>query len=265
MVRQVARVLLRGTVHRPFPDSEFQLFYDGYRNIGLGANIASFEFEERRFVREILIRKRPKTIWDIGANIGVWSLFFTTVCSPETEIRCFEPDPDNLKLLRLNMRKNRIGNWIIRPLAASDRECTATFYSDPVCGSTGSLSQNFDFIGKHYGVPREEFRVEVTTVDSEIARGAPPPQFMKIDVEGYELEVLSGALRTLSEHRPLLILETTPGSVEISSFFRGIEYRLLDLMGKPIGAPLFNTIAVPREEDLGNLCASSAPLRELIG
>ena len=107
---------IRRNPHCPFPDSKFELYYDGYRNIGFGLNISHFEHKEQGLVREFLIQTRPSVVWDIGANIGIWSLFLTSVCSANVQIRCFEPDPRNLELLRLNMTKNRINNWVIRPL-----------------------------------------------------------------------------------------------------------------------------------------------------
>ena len=246
-IRRIAAALLSGTAHCPFPDSEFQLFFDGYRNIGFGLNVARLEQQEQRLVRQLLIQNRPQVLWDIGANIGIWSLFLTSACSSDAKITCFEPDPDNLKLLRLNMDKNKIANWRIRPLAVSNEVGLATFFSDPVCGATGSLEASRDFIGKHYNAPRKEFPVRITTVDTEVASGAPPPQFMKIDVEGHELEVLEGALETLKKNRPMLILETTRKHEEIASLFRAIDYQMIDLEGKSIDSPQFNTLALPRE------------------
>jgi len=253
VVRNTAAKLLSGTAHCYFPDTQFELFYDGYRNIGLGSGLSGFECEERNMVRKLLTQKRPKVIWDIGANIGVWSLFLTSSCAADAEIRCFEPDPRNLELLRLNMTKNQIANWIICPVAVSNQEGSATFFSDNVTGSTGTLEKDYDFIGKTYNASRVKFQVTTTTVDCEISRGARPPQFIKIDVEGFEYSVLQGAMRTLREYRPLLIFETQGDygyHAEISKLFQEVDYQMFDPSGKPVNSPVFNTIGVPREEKL---------------
>ncbi len=250
VVRRIAATLFEGTAHCPFPDSEFELYFEGYRNIGFGVNLSSLEWQEQHFVRELVTHMQPKVVWDIGANIGIWSLFLTNICAADAEIRCFEPDPENLKLLRLNMTRNRIENWRICPLAVSNREGTATFFSDAVTGATGSLSSDSDFIGRHYGAQRGEFQVRLTTIDGEISRGARPPQFLKIDVEGHELAVLEGGLQTFKAYLPLLIFETSRNHSEIVSFFRKLDYLLVDLNGKPVESLLFNTVAIPREVGL---------------
>jgi FkbM family methyltransferase len=255
-VRGIAALLLKGTAHQPLPESRFEVYYDAYRNVGLGADLDGFEVEERRMVRKLLTQERPKVIWDVGANIGVWSLFLTSLCGDDAEIRCFEPEPDNLKILQLNMTSNQIANWIIRPVALSNREGAAEFFTDPVCGSTGTLMDGRDFIGEYYGARRGKIQVRLTTVDHEVAGGARPPQFIKIDVEGHELAVLEGARKTLREHRPLLIFEATENQAEIGAFFKELDYQLLDLEGKPLDAPLFNTIAAPRERGLACRSAS---------
>ena len=150
----------------------------------------------------------------------------------------------------MNLEKNNLSNWAIRPLAVSSREGAATFFADPVCGATGSLERNQDFIGRYYHAERVEMQARTTTVDAEISSGAPPPQFMKIDVEGHELEVLAGAENTLRYHRPSLIFETTRNHREISSLLGALEYELFDLEGKRIEEPQYNTIAAPRESAL---------------
>lgn len=249
-VRWMATKILSGIVHCNFPNSKFELYFDGYKNIGLGSDVSRFEQQEQRLVRTLLASNGTKVLWDIGANIGVWSLFLTSISGADAKITCFEPDPDNLRFLHLNRDKNDIKNWQIRPVAVSNRTGQAKFFSDPVCGSTGSLEVGHDFIGMYYAARRKEFPVDITTIDTEVARGAQPPQFMKIDVEGHELEVLEGAIQTLKKHRPFVIFETTRKPQELSALFRSIDYQLIDLDGRPIDSPQFNTLALPREVHL---------------
>ena len=248
-LRRAAEFLFNGTSHLPFPDSDFEFYFDGYRNIGFGARISSYEHEEQQAVQRILAHMQPTSVWDVGANIGIWSLFFTTLCPSSAEIRCFEPDPKNLEFLRMNMLRNNIGNWLIRAVALSSREGVGTFYSDPVSGATGSLELESDFVGKHFNAVRGAYLVDLATIDSEIASGATPPEFMKIDVEGHELEVLEGAKETLRRYRPILIFETTQNHSQVAKFLRTLDYDLVNLNGELIDLPAFSTLAKPAEID----------------
>jgi FkbM family methyltransferase len=249
-LRNVAALLFRGTTHRAFPNSDFELYFDGYRNIGFGAHPDSYEPEEQNIVRRILLQMQPTSVWDVGANIGIWSLFLTSQCSANTEIRCYEPDPQNLELLKTNMLRNNIDHWSIRAVALSNRNGVGTFYSDPVSGATGSLEQESNFAGKHFDAAREEYTVSLTTIDSEIASGVNPPQFIKIDVEGHELEVLQGAKETIRKYRPVLIFETTRNHSGIADYFRALNYELINVEGELINLPAFSTVAKPSELDL---------------
>ena len=127
-LRKVAAILFGGISHRPFPNSNFDFFYDGSRNIGVGAGLEFYEDVERSAAEKILSQLQPKSVWDVGANIGIWSLFFSSRCPVTTEIRCFEPDPRNLELLRMNMNRNGLTNWRICPVALSNRDGISTFF-----------------------------------------------------------------------------------------------------------------------------------------
>lgn len=252
IVRTLAASVLRGTAHCPFPNSAFELFFDRYRNIGFGLNISEYEQEQQEIVRLLSMKSRPNVVWDIGANIGIWSLFWTTICGTDSEVRCFEPDPENLSYLRLNMKRNRLSNWVVRPVAVSSRDGQALFYSDPVSGATGSLEAGHDFIGRHFKAEGGAYSVTLITVDSEIADGASPPQFMKIDVEGHELDVLEGARNTLRDHRPNLILEVSRSHDEICELLKDADYQIFNMNGMKIDRPEFNTLALPSESSLVN-------------
>ena len=87
----------------------------------------------------------------------------------------------------------------------------------------------------------ETFAVEMTTLDAELDRlGA--PGVVKIDVEGFELEVLRGAARLLGEHRPLLLLEMHLDILErrgirpaeVVELLRGHGYRFESCAGEPL-------------------------------
>jgi FkbM family methyltransferase len=236
-----------GVKHVPHPHApQYQFYFDGYRNIGwtLGG-LSSFESGEFQFVRDLLKRKRVACAWDVGANVGLWSLFFAGIEPPIKEIVALEPDQANLKFLRINKEKNKIDRLRIRDVALSAEPGTTTFYADGMTGSTGGLERESTFIESMYGGKRQEIQVQVSTVDAEIASGLPAPQFMKIDVEGHELSVLKGAKKMLAQHRPPMILEVLRNHDEIADLLRRYGYQFFNAMdGKPIDRPEVETACV---------------------
>jgi FkbM family methyltransferase len=230
----------------PHPHSKYQFYFDGYRNIGWSlGGLSSFESGEFQYVRDLLKRKRVTCAWDVGANVGLWSLFFAGIEPPLRDIVSFEPDQANQKFLRMNQEKNQIDRMRIREVALSSQPGTTTFYADGMTGSTGGLERESTFIESMYGGKRQEIQVQVSTVDVEIENGTPPPQFIKIDVEGHELGVLKGAAKTLEQHRPAMIIEVLRNHDEIAELLRGHGYKFFNAMdGKPIERPELETACV---------------------
>jgi FkbM family methyltransferase len=250
LLRKMLAWCYRGVRSRPFPNSAYRFYFDGYRNIGFASrDLTAIEREERACVEALFKQRRPSAVWDIGANVGFWSLFLTRFCRPSTPIWCFEPDPINLIYLRMNEERNGIHNWTIRPVALSDSETTATFYTDPVTSQAGSLEKGQNFIGRHYGAATEEIAVKLSTIDSEIAHGAPVPQFIKIDVEGHELSVLQGGRRTLKTHRPVLLFEARVRRAEVAKLLAELGYDMFGLAGQRIQMPDYYTVALPRSNE----------------
>jgi len=146
------------------------------------------------------------TIYDIGANIGLVSLFFA-VHRPAGggRIHSFEPEPTNFRRLVRNIAVNQLGDRVlphrlalgvgngeaelfVRPGAGEGRHSLAT-----ATGSTGSI------------------RVPLASVTSFARASGTPPDFMKIDVEGAEGHVLQGMDALLATSRPReLFIEIHP-------------------------------------------------------
>ena len=129
---------------------------------------------------------QPKVIYDLGANIGVASLYLSTL-NPEARLYGFEPLPANYELCVLNYRnlpRSRAFPW-----AVGARSGTATFEcrNDP---RGGRLAE--DVSGPGPGVA-EKFQVQIFSIADLIeVQKLEPPDFLKIDVEGAELDVLKG-------------------------------------------------------------------------
>lgn len=247
IVRKLLSLRYGGIQSKPFPHGPFQLWFDGDRNLNLAISDASeSESQEIDFVRELLKKNPPNCAWDVGANIGYWTLFFAGFSPPISQIVSFEPDAMNRKLLQMNIERNHLANVTVRACGLSDHVGVATFHVDGMTGSTGSLEADHDFIGKHYGARQRTVEVEISTIDNEIAQGRTPPGFIKIDVESHELSVLKGAERTLAEVRPAMIVEVSANHDAVAEILRRHRYRMIDpSTGKEIDAPAWSTVALP--------------------
>jgi FkbM family methyltransferase len=128
----------------------------------------------------------PETIYDLGANIGAASLYFAAVY-PEARLYGFEPVPANYEICAMNYR-NLPGSTVF-PWAVGARSGVAAFdcLNDPRGGRLSGSVAN----------PRLHLtgRIEVQTFSIADLIGLKklhPPDFLKIDVEGAEMEVLAG-------------------------------------------------------------------------
>lgn len=146
---------------------------------------------------------KPKSFWDIGANVGFYSWLLMSA-DPELHAVLFEPDPDNIELVNATIARGQLENVQLVAKAASTEQGTARFVMDPESGTTSHLESGGT------GVKGAVVTVETTTLDDELARLA-PPDLIKIDVEGAEDMVLAGATRLLEEVKPVIIIECFDG------------------------------------------------------
>jgi len=148
--------------------------------------------------------KRGGVVWDIGANIGFYSLIASR-CAGTGRVIAFEPLPANLDAIRRNVALNRIENVEIVPVALGDSEGTAelklhaqqTWAKLDTSADTG-FQQELDVAG--------HVTVALSTIDRQL-QSLPAPDLVKIDIEGAEVAALRGASTLLSTHRPTIICE----------------------------------------------------------
>ncbi len=144
---------------------------------------------ERRLLASLC--RSGMRVADVGANLGYYTLLFAHAVGPTGQIDCFEPEPDNLVTLEINVRENRLDQVRIHPVAVGGEDGTVGL----------SLGLN--------GVVTEGGAIEVPVrrLDSVIE---PPLDLLKIDIEGYEGHALRGAEALLRAERPNLFVELHP-------------------------------------------------------
>ncbi len=146
-----------------------------------------------------MIRPGSRVV-DVGANIGIYALPWAAL-SPNVVVHCFEPNAMVRSRLARNIALNRLGGKVLlHGEALSDHAGTATLYGS---GDMSSLNEGV-YTGGEQAVPAQ---VPLACLDDVIPIEGAPVSLIKIDVQGHELEVLRGAERAITHHRPALILE----------------------------------------------------------
>lgn len=157
-------------------------------------------------------------VYDVGAHAGYHSLFCSLLVGTGGSVCAFEPNPQNYSSLARQLALNSPHQVSLLPYALSDKSEAARL-DNSQGPSQGRLASEGDI------------QVEARTIDSLVAEGlCPPPNVIKIDVEGHEQQVLLGALNTLRKHRPVILCDyndhlthalvtdlLTPLSYEVSS------------------------------------------------
>jgi len=143
-------------------------------------------------------RKPQGTFFDIGANIGIYAALLGT-SFPDLNIHAFEPFPascDNLKAIAaangLNINLHRC--------ALSDSIGTASLTISAQSDASHSLSTR-----RYSGTGVIE--VPTTTLDEAVRTLGVVPDLIKVDVERHEPAVVRGSIETLTEHRPIVVIE----------------------------------------------------------
>ena len=135
---------------------------------------------------------------DIGANIGYFTKVGARLVGEQGAVYAFEPMPEALRVLRENIAT--LHNVKLFETALSDKRGASEF-SVNKDGDTSSLGVNPS--------AKRTIQVPLDTLDNSLGNEN-RIDVIKIDVEGYELEVLRGAAAVLQQHRPLLYFEFIP-------------------------------------------------------
>jgi FkbM family methyltransferase len=146
---------------------------------------------------------RPGDVFfDVGANVGFFSLIASRIVSPTGTVVAFEPVPEIAHQLEANARINGLKNIRVLNMAVAERdgEMRLQLTAHPGGATLEGFGRPHDRTGT--------ISVPARTLDSLIAIGeVPAPSVIKIDVEGAEAAVLVGATATLAKHHPALIYE----------------------------------------------------------
>jgi len=161
-----------------------------------------FEYEELAFVKQIL--QANDIVFDIGANIGIYSLLSSNYVGESGLVYAFEPVDSTYKKLLENIKANQIANLLPYNIAVSDKsnEILTIYKND-------NGYDVFDSMVTPLLDNAKEIKVSTVSLDDFITQQNVDVQsikLIKIDVEGWEFNVLQGAKKLLEAHLPIAFL-----------------------------------------------------------
>lgn len=151
---------------------------------------------------DLAAEKGARVFYDIGANVGSWTLLARALV-PESTIIGFEPMVEHLPKFREHTCA--LERVTLLPLALGSKQTTLEFHPASFSDASSFLPLN-DEGKKVWRIDNTETRMmDVTTLDNVISsRNLPSPDLIKLDVQGFELEVLKGATHALNSCRWIL-------------------------------------------------------------
>ena len=187
-------------------------------------------------------------VFDVGANIGEWTLTIANGVGAQGRVYSFEPTPFLFDALNKTVVANQFNQVIVSPYALSDKSKTMDFYiqydeNELLDARLSRLDSPADF--KEWitdGKKAKKIQVKTITLDEfAVKEKLERLDFIKIDAEGYESAIVEGGLTVLKKFRPNLILECG-GVYDSEEKRKRMVTRLRELDYSLVGQPVLSGI-----------------------
>jgi FkbM family methyltransferase len=163
-----------------------------------GYVLGTSDLDEQRFIASRL--DEGDVFWDLGANIGFFTILAARLVGAKGQVLAFEPLPENAQQLRRNVELNGFRNVTVEQVAVGAKTGTSTLALREGRRDAARLTDDRD--------GRSAVSVSVISLDDYFAaHHRRPPTLVKIDVEGAEIDAILGGLNTIRSSLPTLLVE----------------------------------------------------------
>ena len=158
-----------------------------------GCWLGTYELDKQVLFSKYI--KSGMTVFDVGANVGYYSLLASLLTGNEGKVFSFEPLPENIAYLKKHIELNKLKNVRVVENAVSNEVSKLRF--------TATDNRSMSHISNE-----GEIEIETTNLDEFIKEGNPLPDLIKMDIEGAEFDALAGAKELLKRKKPVIFLAT---------------------------------------------------------
>lgn len=183
-------------------------------------------------------------IYDIGAFAGFYAVIAARHVSPEGQVYAFEPIPEHADRIRYNAEINDLENLNVVKAAVCDKNGTVNFESQEFFGRNSIME---------YDEGSNSITVSAITLDSWM-KNHRPPDVIKMDIEGAEIDALRGATELIRKHRPIMLIEVHWKGQDFVDFVNGelkpLGYEATTYSGQPLPtqkAHRYHALLIPSE------------------
>lgn len=184
----------------------------------------TWEPETYNFLRAHV--KHGATCIDVGAHVGIYALSLARWSGATGRVFAFEPNPESRRILESNIRRNRLEKQItVVPQGVSDRRSEAQFFA-----AKGAAFSRFGEPNPERPEGHRAMTISLTTLDDFCSAHNIRPEWILLDIEGFEVAALRGAQRVIDAGRGCMgiVVEMHPFLWECTGTSRAEFERLLD-------------------------------------
>jgi len=182
--------------------------------------------------------KPGMVFYDLGTNLGFFSLVAARQIGPSGHVYGFEPDPEIAQRVRSNLSRNGFENFTVTEAAVWCETGKVSFSRSDASASPDRGT------GQIANTPGQERTISVPAIAlDDFLKTARPPNLIKCDVEGAEIEALRGAVSVLAGYHPDIVCEihSPENGITVRDLLLRLDYQVFQLDANHIGAEFRRT------------------------